>query len=206
MGDKKILKEFGMRRLRPTKIIAAFLIIAVSIPPAMFSQSAPRRRQTKRSLRADALAPAINELLKLDPLAPESADEKDSENADTQSKEEGNPAADDAPIKELIDYWRQDRAANAPKPSDKVRQRLLEECEDRPEWVPGLINFLPETTDTHDRLYKLLEEGPDNHSLRGFLRNWLQSNSRYFRDDLIADARGEGLNGNSPSYSLPALR
>src|SRR5262245_6863858 len=211
-----MLREVAMRLLRPTVIIAAFLIIALSTPPSLFSQPAPKpsqpklpapsKRQPKRPQRADALAPAVNELLKLDPRAPESPDEKDSGNENASSEEEIKPPADDAPIKELLAYWSQDHGANAPKPSDKVRQRLLEACEDRPELFPGLINFLPETTDTHDRLYKLYEEGQDdNGRLEAILFLWLQRNSRYFRDHLIAAAREEAANGTPPGDNLRAL-
>lgn len=204
-----------MRFLRPTAIIAAFLIIAVSIPPSRFSQPAPkpsrpkqpspRQRQHMRPQRADALAPAINELLKLDPLAPESADEKDSGNVDASSEKESKPPADDAPITELVAYWSKHSDANpqAAKPSDKVRQRLLEACEDRPEHLSSLFEYLPETTDTHDRLYKMLEEDyGDDFRWKSYLREWLRRNSRYFRDDLIAAARGEGGDEISPDYSL----
>ena len=205
-----------MRLLRPTAIIVAFLFIAFSAPPSLLSQPAPKpsqpsqpatpKRQTRRPQRADALAPAIGELLKLDPLAPESPDEMGSGNAGAPSEEEPKPPADDAPIKELITYWNQNHDANAPKPSDKVRQRLLEACEDRPELTTDLIGFLPETTDTHDRLYKLLEEDvEDNGSSKDFLRRWLQHNSRYFRSDLIAAARGELVNEDPPGESLRSL-
>src|SRR5262245_2134451 len=205
-----------MRLLRPTTIIAAFLIIAFSAPPSLLSQPAPRpsrpkqpappKRHTRRPQRADALAPAVNELLKLDPLAPKSHSEKNSENPNASPEEESQPPADDAPIKEFIAYWRKDHGANAQKPSDKVRQRLLEACEDRPELTVGLIGLLPETTDTHDHLYKLLEEDvEDRVYLLGFLRRWLQHNSRYFRDDLIAAARGELANETSPGESLRSL-
>src|SRR5262245_46128214 len=204
-----------MRLSRPTAIIAAFLIIAFSAPPSLLSQTAPKpsrpkqpttpKRQTRRPQRADALAPAINELLKLDPPAPKSIGEKNSENPNASSKEEAKPPADDAPIKELIAYWNQSHGANAPKPSDKVRQRLLEACEDRPELTPDLISLLPETTDTHDRLYKLLEEEDNGFDWKRFLWNWLQLNSRYFRDDLITAARVEIANENSSDESLRSL-
>jgi len=201
---------------RPTAIIAAFLIIAVSIPQSFYSQkapkpsqpkqSAPRQRQPKRGQRGDALAAAINELMKLDPLAPESLDKKRSDNADASSEEESKPPADDAPIKELIAYWTQDHDTNAPKPSDKVRQRLLEVCETRPELTPNLVDFLPETTDTHDRLYKLLEEEPgDEFQWKSFLRDWLQHNSRYFRDELIAAARAADDRAHDAGEDLKAL-
>lgn len=205
-----------MRFLRPTAIIAAFLIIAVSTPLSLLSQTAPRpsqskppasrQRQPKRPQRADALAPAINELLKLDPLAPESADEKNSDDANASSEEESKPPADDAPLKELVAYWSERGGASpqAAKPSDKVRQRLLEACEDRPEQLLSLIEYLPETTDTHDRLYKLLEEDyGDDFRWKSYLRRWLQRNSRYFRDDLIAAARGEAYDDSPPEFESP---
>jgi hypothetical protein len=194
-----------MRHHRPTTIIAAFLIVAISIPPSMFSQTAPRQRQSRRSSRADALAPAIYELLSLYPIAPQSPDENDSENANAQSKEEQKPPDDDAPIKELIDYWSKNRDASASKPSDKVRQRLLEACEDDPERIPALVDLLPETTDTHDRLYRLLQEEQDDISWKRSLRQWLRFNSRYFRDELIAEARVEDVLGSLPGNKLKLL-
>ncbi|HEX5084424.1 MAG TPA: HEAT repeat domain-containing protein, partial [Blastocatellia bacterium] len=195
-----------MRLLRPTAISAAFLIVAVSTPPSMFSQTAPRRRQPNRPQRADALAPAINELLKLDPLNPILLSEKDSENADARPEEKKKPPADDAPIKELTDYWAEDGLPTDAKPSDKVRRRLLEAIEDRPELFYRLSYFLPNTTDTYDRLYKLfVESSPDDHELAVYIRYWLQSNSEYFRDELIAEARREAAGERLPAYQLRKL-
>jgi PAS domain-containing protein len=207
-----------MGLLRPTAIIAAFLIIAFSAPPALLSQTAskpsqpkrpaPRQSHPKRPPRADALAAVISDLLRLDPLEPRMLDEKDSENANAPSKEKGKPPADDAPIKDLIDYyWDQDHGANTPKPSDKVRQRLLEACEDRPELMLRLIEYLPETPDADDRLYKLLDEedGENSDVWKASLQNWLLRNSRYFRDDLLAAAREEAANGTPPGDYLLSL-
>jgi hypothetical protein len=207
-----------MYSIRPPAIIALFLIVAVLIPQSLFSQTAPRpskpsqpatpKRQTMRPQRADALAAVISDLLRLDPLAPRSLDEKDSENANASSKEKGKPPADDAPIKELIDYyWDQNHGANIPKPSDKVRQRLLEACEDRPGLTLRLIECLPETPDADDRLYKLLEEddGENSAGWKASLQNWLLRNSRYFRDDLLAAAREEAANGTPPGENLRSL-
>src|SRR5262245_4236236 len=135
-----------MRFLRPITVIAAFLIIAVSITRPLYSQPAPeqaqpkspapRQSQTRRPQHsgalADALAPAINELLELSPPIPESPSAKDSENPDASSEKESKPPSDDAPIKELIAYWSGPGGASGNDPSDKVRRRLLEACEDRP--------------------------------------------------------------------------
>jgi len=205
-----------MRSLRPTAIIAAFLIITVSIPQSLFSQTAPkpsqskqpapRQRQHKQPQRADALAPAINELLDLDPLAPESPDEKASE--ESASEDEDKPPADDAPIKELIAYWAGPDAVgvNTPKPSIKVRHRLLEACEDRPELFILLSGYLPENADTHDRLYKLLsEESEGEETWKPDVRTWLRRNSAYFRDELIKAARAGADDIYSSNEDLRAL-
>ncbi|MGH9766444.1 MAG: HEAT repeat domain-containing protein, partial [Blastocatellia bacterium] len=209
-----------MRFLCPPAIIAAFLVIAVSIPQSLFSQTAPkpsppkqpapRQRQSKRPRRAGALAPAINELLKLDPLAPESPDQKAAnDSSDDSSEEEEKPPADDTPIKDLVAYWSErgnGAELDAKGPSDKVRQLLLKATEDRPELAISLINFLPETTDAHDRLYKLLEEESEDESYwKRFLRDWLQHNSRYFRDELIEAARGADEDGPASSENLRSL-
>jgi HEAT repeats len=196
-----------MRLLRPTVVIAAFLIITFSTPPSLLSQSAPKpsqpkqpasqRRQPKRTQRADGLAPAIKELLETRPLAPQSPDEEASEG--NASEDDDKPPADDAPIKELIAYWSEHAFDSelTPKLSDSVRQRLLEACEDRPELLSSLMNWLPENEDTYDRLYKLLNEDPEaDEPWKPDLRHWLRSNSSYFRDELIkaALAADDGVN------------
>src|SRR5215813_5767580 len=205
-----------MRSFRLPAIIAVFLVISVSVPQSFFSQTAPkpaqpkqpapRQRQHKQPQRADALAPAINELLDLDPLAPESPDEKASE--ESASEDEDKPPADDAPIKELIAYWAGPDAVgvNTPKPSIKVRHRLLEACEDRPELFILLSGYLPENADTHDRLYKLLsEESEGEETWKPDVRTWLRRNSAYFRDELIKAARAGADDIYSSNEDLRAL-
>jgi hypothetical protein len=128
----------------------------------------------------------------------------DSGNAQAVSEEETKPPADDAPIKELFDYWRL-QGGTGSKPSDKVRQRLLEACEDRPEWVLFLLDFLPESTDTPDRIYKLLQDEQVASYSKSFLWSWLQINSRYYRDDLISSAHEEAVNETSDGYNLRLL-
>src|SRR5262245_4596612 len=149
-----------MRSLRPPALIAAILIIAISIQPSLLSQPAPKpsrpkrpappKRQTRRPQRADAPSAAINESLKLDPLPPGS---QDSDSPDTSARNE-KPPGDDAPIRQLIKYWLEDRysaISGAQKPSESVRQRLLEAVEDRPWLAHSLLELLPETPDTSDR-------------------------------------------------------
>src|SRR5215813_7121115 len=196
-----------MYSLRPSLIIASFLIIAILIPQSLFSQTASRPSQPKqpappkrhpmRSRRADALAPAIKELLETKPLAPQSPGEKASEG--NASEDDDKPPADDSPIKELVAYWSEHAFDTelTPKLSDSVRRRLFEACEDRPELLPSLMNLLPENEDTYDRLYKLLNEDPEaDEPWKPDLRHWLRNNSSYFRDELIkaALAADDGVN------------
>ena len=187
-----------MYSIRPPAIIALFLIVAVLIPQSLFSQTAPRpskpsqpatpKRRPKRSQRADALAPAIKDLLEANPLAPQSPDEKASEG--NAPEDEDKPPADDAPIKELVDYWSNHDGEGKLKPSDKVRRRLLEACEDLPERIYSLKDCLPDNADAHDRLYKLLNEEPEGEETwKPGLREWLRRNSAHFRDELIKAAR-----------------
>ena len=204
-----------MHSIHPRSLIASFLIVAILIPQSLFSQTAPRPSQPRRPAsrqrqpdrpQRDALAVAIKELLKIDPRAevlgfnpdpraPAPPDEKTQ--AENASEDDGKPPSDDAPIGKLLDYWRMhgDDDAQAPKPSEIVRQRLLEACEDRPESflypeIFPLMDCLPENADTHDRLYKLLnEETGGKWSWKYNLQTWLRRNTAYFRDDLIKAAR-----------------
>src|SRR5215831_15587887 len=188
-----------MRLIRPTAITTAFLIIAFSAPPALFSQTAPkpsrpkqpapRQSHPKRPQRADTLAAAINELLKLDPLLRESPD---GDSPDASERKE-KPPGDDAPVRELIKYWLENRyfaMSGTQRPSERVRQRLLEAVEDRPWLAHSLLELLPETPDTGDRLYKVINQEPDDEDgWKWKVHDWLSHNSGYFRDDLLAEVR-----------------
>jgi hypothetical protein len=203
-----------MYSIRPPAIIALFMIVAVLIPQSLFSQTAPRqskpsqpatpKRRSKRSQRADALAPAIKDLLEAYPLPPQSPDEKASEG--NAPEDDDKPPADDAPIKEVVDYWSNHDGEGKPKPSDKVRQRLLEACEDLPERIYLLMDCVPNNPDTHDRLYKLLNEEPEGEETwKPGLRVWLRRNSAYFRDELIKTTREADDNIYLAKEDLPAL-
>ncbi|MCI0662688.1 MAG: hypothetical protein L0220_16605, partial [Acidobacteria bacterium] len=196
-----------MRIPRQVAHIVAFILIALSFPRSLFSLTPPEQYQPKHPQRVDALAVAINELLGLDPIEPGQTGELVS-SADTSEGEE-KPPADDAPIKEIVAYWSGYSYADkqsARKPSDKVRERLLEAVESRPRLIFFLSNFIPQTTDTHDRLYKLLEEGQENELYWvDYLRKWLRQNSRYFRDELIEAARNADEDRTDAEENLQAL-
>src|SRR5262249_34189998 len=127
---------------------------------------------------------------------------------------------DDAPIKELVAYWSERAGASAPKPSDSVRQRLLEACEDRPELFSGLMDCLPDNADMRDRLYKLLNEEPDwamKEDRAEFIRGLVGLNMPelapgliwildYDEDTNIRAVAAEALTQYRDSRAIPALR
>src|SRR5262245_46033461 len=107
---------------------------------------------------------------------------------------------EDAPIKVLMAYWlAQAREETGKQPSEKVRQRLLQACEEEPEFLPDLLDFLPNTPAAHPRLKRIVDEKPNAYfdpfvsfrkESRQGLREWLMHNSEYLRDDLIREASG----------------
>jgi hypothetical protein len=114
----------------------------------------------------------------------------------------GNPA-DDAPLETVARYWAQRSDADAEGASERVKQRLLEACEARPEYLPGLLSRLPDTPLAHDRIKAILDKdlasphfGKDwQHSVA----RYLMFHSRYFREDLIRAAEQAHDEDNSPS-------
>jgi hypothetical protein len=109
---------------------------------------------------------------------------------------------EDAPIKVLMAYWgMQAREETGKQPLEKVRQRLLQACEEEPGFPDVLLEFLPNTPDAHARSKRILDEEPNpgldpldhlgsnfQQSSRRSLREWLMCNSEYLRDELIREA------------------
>ncbi len=183
-----------MRLTHCSAKLAALLLLTLLIPTQLFSQARQSARQRKPQPRTEQIATAINELLKQNPLQLNPS-EDDADAAAGKDGKEGNKApADDAPIKELIAYWRdhtfQDSADSKAKPSDRVRARILDACEDRPHLLPRLLHMLPQSSDAYDRIYKLVTEDADeNVAWKSAARQWLTYNSSYFRESLIEQAR-----------------
>jgi HEAT repeat protein len=188
-----------MKRLTP--IFAALLLAPFLLSPIC--------AQVKGSL-----AGAISQLL--DYPAPPPPPPKELVETLAAMRATADPG-EDAPIKVLIDYWRTQAAEETGKqPSEKVRQRLLQACEEEPEFPPGLFDFLPNTPDAHARLKRILDEeqtaGSDalassRQKSRRDLREWLMCNSEYLRDELIREASNAKDDGSDVkgSQQLAAL-
>ncbi len=173
---------------RVSVALVALLLAGLLIPPALFSQSRQPQPQVEQ------IAAAVGELLKQPPLEPGVEEPVDSAERDAK-KELEKPPADDAPINELIAYWSNRRyrvtTMGESKPSDNVRERILEACENRPWLFSQLTQVLPETTETYDRVRQVLIEAEkeQNEGWQQPLRYWLRLNSPHFRGELIEDVR-----------------
>lgn len=164
-----------------------------------------RAQRPPASLNAE-LAAAINELLKEEPLAPESSNT--AENA--KPAEAGKPAkppVDDAPLAELLAYWQQQQVVpDGLRPSEIVAQRLLEAIEARPWLMNQLLDKLPEGEETAERLYRLYQQAADEDDRwKSGLHQWLRYNSRYFVDELLEAAELDGPQPGADTFALDAL-
>ena len=176
-----------------SKMFVWMLALLLSMPPVAPAQG---RRSASAAPRRDALAGVIEELLQSQ-LTVERWNGPAPNDEDTSSDQSGKDAAkkappDDAPLRDLLSFWEAfnyDESKDAPRPTELVRRRLLEACEDRPQHLFRVINLLPEGSETHDRLRKIYENEPDNrNNLKGMLHAWLMFNTRHFREELIAAA------------------
>lgn len=121
-----------------------------------------------------------------------------------------SPPPDDAPIEDLLDYWRHQSttfrsAAYNPKPSEAALARMIPEIEVRPDSVFKYLNVLghsPAGVDMVKRIHDTLDDNePDAKSLiyegeedsrKDRLRNWLTAHSPHFAADLERKARQSG--------------
>jgi hypothetical protein len=123
-----------------------------------------------------------------------------------------SPPPDDAPIEDLLDYWRH-QASNFrpsrynPKPSEAAVARMIPEIESEPGSVfkyLGILGESPAAVDMVKRVYDNMEDEPDaagseyeeEYSQKDRLKLWLTANSPHFVADLERKARQSGdVNG-----------
>src|SRR5262245_51575362 len=125
--------------------LSALLIFVLSFPQTnLYAQSQTRPVKPHTQQRTvDKLSGLIDELLNLSPLPP-GGRTKPKSSEDPSSEEEEKPPADKAPLKELVDFWLRYGSEGKLKPSDIVRERLLDAVEDRPRYADRLIDLLPD--------------------------------------------------------------
>lgn len=115
-----------------------------------------------------------------------------------------NPPADNAPIEDLLDYWKMQSQRYRElgynlELSGRSLDRVMAEIEKDPDKLPEFLNVLPESpevAETVKRIYDQMsgkedEENP-NYYRRNQIKEWLKYHSRYFSDELAAVAQTVG--------------
>ncbi len=175
-----------------SKVLTSLLILLLAFPSQLKAQTKPVPRPAPKPLATSpSLETVITEISKMQPVAP-------------RTKNPSNPddklPADNAPLEELLNYWQRHSyqsqdSKNAP--SEIVNLRLLDACVNRPEICNPLLRLFPKTATTFDALYQMVQETPENERQGLYqIKNYLGTNSQYFRKELIALAqtgRGGGL-------------
>lgn len=119
--------------------------------------------------------------------------------ADFLSK--NKPPADDAPIEDLLAYWRTINGYDAkytytPDASERTLERLRSEIESDPEILPSLINNLPETDEATSFVKSLYDreqtEKKYDQEWTLAVERWLTYHSKYFSDELAQMAAQAG--------------
>ncbi len=198
-----------MQSVPPRKSLTALFILLLAIPQSMLAQTR-HPVQPRKPQRADQIASAIKDLLAERPLDPSSPEEHETAAGQSGDSRGEKPPADDAPIEKLLAYWASrgysEFEGEDLKPSDKVRERFLEVFENRPWLSQTMPNLLPDTPDTYDRLYKMLNEDPaDQANWKNVIRYKLKQSSSYFREELINDVRNLSKFNYADLTSLRAL-
>lgn len=155
-----------------------------------------------RSIEAQSndLLPQLLELPAPPPPNPLVPRESDTRSEEFYSKK--NPPADNAPIDELLDYWKrqstqyQDLRYKA-ELSDRSLNRLLDEIENNPEKADDLLNILPDKPEVVEMIKRIYDQIPDgnseeedtNYYRKSQFRSWLRNHSPYFSDELVSEAQ-----------------
>lgn len=103
------------------------------------------------------------------------------------------PPSDDAPISDLLDYWKHQNQYDAkytytPEASEKTLARLMAEVEKKPELLAQLVDTFPESPKTAEFVKELYDremtERKFDASWRTEVRQWLMYHTPYFSNEL----------------------
>ena len=124
------------------------------------------------------------------PLFPITQGERDEKFYDKK-----NPPKDNAPIEDLIAYWKfqnqfDPKFAYTIKPSEKSLDRLLKEIEKKPESLSEMLRVLPEGKETAEFIKRLYDNEVSKRdfdaSWRAEVKKWLTYRSNYFVEELAS--------------------
>ncbi len=124
---------------------------------------------------------------------------------------------DDAPIRELMDYWRTQSTqyqelGYTPQPSKRVIDRLKAEIAKDPRSVAGFLNIFRDSSDGADFVKRIYDNWPastndEEYDPKDRLREWLKMNSPHFtgrleKTALKASERGEYVTNHNDLLKL----
>jgi hypothetical protein len=143
----------------------------------------------------------VQELLRFPAPPPQS--DKPQQQAGNARFAWNSPPSDDAPLEVLGLYWGQIDDSVKKSASQKTRERLVDACEQKPEFTASLLKLLPRTPHVNDVIKSIYDKNGErfSDSWRDEVKKYLKLNTKYFREELIADARGAKDDGESGSVT-----
>ncbi len=117
-----------------------------------------------------------------------------------------NPPPDNAPIADLLEYWRAisadgSRLRYSPEPSDRTASRLLDEVQKDPKKLTELLNVLPKDERTGNLVKELFERNSETGGYEKYeqtqIKRWLTYNTPHFSHELARSAQRSGADGES---------
>lgn len=104
-----------------------------------------------------------------------------------------NPPPDEAPIRDLLDYWGHHNNRNPVynytlAPSDTVARRILAEIDQNPKLLPNYLNALADKPGFTDEVRRIYERELKLENIYNYrkdqIKNWLEYNSTYAVENL----------------------
>ena len=158
-----------------TRLMFALCLLAL-IPWNVIGQTAPQ-------------PDFVQELLTFPAPSPQSSESRPQAGAVRFSW--NSPPPDDAPLEVLGMFWGQINDSAKMSESQKTRERLVEACIAKPEFTASLLKVLPQTPQVEDVIKRIYDENSERLG-EGWsveVKKYLKLNSKYFREELVADAR-----------------
>ncbi len=148
---------------------------------------------------AEAVLPVLLELPAPPPPNPLIPTDHSERTEEFYSK--SNPPADNAPIEDLLDYWKMQSQRYRElgynlELSGRSLDRVMAEIEKDPDKLSEFLNVLPESPEVaavvkriYDQMSANEDEENPNYYRRNPIRNWLKYHSSYFSDELFSTAQ-----------------
>lgn len=166
-----------------SRILLAILIV-FCCGPAVDSAGQPRKTDSAEVLKQLLTMPAPAPRQAALPTPPEIVEPRP-----PTFFYRNNTPPDDAPIKDLVEYWAR-WAHSGRMPSDAVQKRLLDECVANPGILTVFLDLLPDSESTPEKVKNVYDKTLTDEKFvpdwREQVRKWLLYNSSYFLDELIA--------------------